>query len=134
MPNLRSDEAPVRALESLADTYGPLYQINVRGRRVLVVSSAEIVKGFMDEKKVEKRSSPLLAGTNANGLFTAASDDPDWVRAHRILLPAFEPIAIEDMLDGTDFFHSTGFWIADHFIRHEGHCDSTSSQVGKERS
>ena len=34
-----------------------------------------------------------------DGLFTAYTDEPNWAKAHRILVPAFGPIAIRGMFD-----------------------------------
>jgi cytochrome P450/NADPH-cytochrome P450 reductase len=34
-----------------------------------------------------------------DGLFTAHSDEPNWGKAHRVLVPAFGPLPIRDMFD-----------------------------------
>ena len=101
MLDLMNEEAPLRALEHLADIYGPVYQIHVGGRRNIVVSSATVMKELMDEKRyIKTPSAALTRGKGAKGLFAAAGDDPDWGQAHRILMPAFGPLSIEGMFDG----------------------------------
>jgi cytochrome P450 / NADPH-cytochrome P450 reductase len=103
MLDVRSDEAPLRAIEHLADIYGPVYQLTIRGSRSIVVSSAEVMKELVDEKQFLKMPPPALANApGPKGLFTARSDDPDWGQAHRILMPAFGPMKIEEMFDGED--------------------------------
>lgn len=101
MLDLMNDEAPLRAIEHLADIYGPVYQIQVGGRRSIIVSSATVMKELMDEKRyIKTPSAALTRGKGAKGLFAAAGDDPDWGQAHRILMPAFGPLSIEAMFDG----------------------------------
>ena len=34
-----------------------------------------------------------------DGLFTAYTDEPNWAKAHRILMPAFGPAAMRDYFD-----------------------------------
>ena len=101
MLDLMNDEAPLRAIEHLADVYGPVYQIQVGGRRSIIVSSATVMKELMDEQRyIKTPSAALTRGKGAKGLFAAAGDDPDWGQAHRILMPAFGPLSIEAMFDG----------------------------------
>ena len=97
-----ADDVPILALERLADIYGPIYQITVKGQRGLIVSSADLLEELLDEKRFIKV--PPLALSNRpgpKGLFTARGDDPDWGQAHRILMPAFSPLSVRDMFDGT---------------------------------
>ena len=73
MLDLRDDEAPLRALERLAEIYGPIYQVQIGGRRSLVVSSAELMKEAMgDEKRFMKTAIPgLHQEGGADGLIVA---------------------------------------------------------------
>lgn len=93
----------ITQIERLADTYGPIFQLHLKGKRALVVSSAQLVDELVDEKKFRKEPPAALEKKpgGATGLFSARSDDPDWGQAHRVLAPAFSPLSIEDMFDGT---------------------------------
>jgi cytochrome P450 / NADPH-cytochrome P450 reductase len=85
--DLRDDEAPLRAIENLADMYGEIYKIKVGGKTQIIVSSAEMMKEVMDEKRFLKTAIPGLAERKPNGLIVAGTLDPDWEQAHRILRP-----------------------------------------------
>ncbi|RAL63020.1 hypothetical protein DID88_004106 [Monilinia fructigena] len=91
--DLRDEEAPLRAFEYMAVEYGPIYKLTRGGNRIIVVSSVEIMEELCDESRFEKK------GDRPSSLFTATNDDPDWGQAHRILVPAFGPLAIEGMYD-----------------------------------
>ena len=89
MLDIRDEEAPLRALERLADIYGPIYQLTFPGgRRNIIVSSADLMKEVMDEKRFMKTAIPgLHQDGKADGLIVAGTLDPDWEQAHRILRP-----------------------------------------------
>lgn len=97
--DLRDSEATIHAFNRMADTYGPIYQLNVGGQRLVVVCSAEMMKEVMDEKRFFKTPISGLANDKANGLIIAGTGDPDWAQAHRILRPAFGPLNIDNMFD-----------------------------------
>ncbi len=94
------------SLEHFTDVYGPIWQFTVAGKRRIVCSSIELLAELTDEKRFVKLPPVINAGTEAKGLFTAKTDDPDWSQAHRILLPAFGPLAIENMFYGKIIYHS----------------------------
>lgn len=100
--DIRNVEGSLKGLEALADTYGEAYRLSVGGRKMVVVSSAELLLQFADEKQFEKMPPPALEDgiKGAKGLFTARGDDPDWGQAHRILAPAFGPLSVSTMMDG----------------------------------
>lgn len=101
MLDVRSDEGITKAFESLADIYGPVFQVTLRGRKTIIVSSAEVLMQITDEKTFVKTPSPALDdGEGPRGLFLARSEDPDWGQAHRILMPAFGPLSVETMFEG----------------------------------
>ena len=102
--DVRNGEYPLKALNCLADQYGPIYQLTVGGTRRLLVSSRKLLDELCDEKRFSKVPPPALSSTPKDavaGLFTARNDDPNWGLAHRVLLPALGPLAIQDMFDGT---------------------------------
>jgi cytochrome P450 / NADPH-cytochrome P450 reductase len=102
MFDVMDKEAPLKGLERLAEVYGPVYKMNILGRRTIVVTSAEVLKEVTEEKHFIKLPPAAIAdkGGEAAGLFTARSDDPDWHQAHRILMPEYGPMKIEAMFDG----------------------------------
>lgn len=101
MDLMPQDDVPqITQLENLADTYGPIYQFTIRGKRTIVCSSAEFLQEIVDEKRFLKVPPPAVQNQKPAGLFAAESSDPDWGQAHRILNPSFGPIPIESMFEG----------------------------------
>ena len=98
------DEIPLRALEHLADIYGPIYKLNIGGGSRVVISGIDLFEELCDETRFCKTLQAKLVtgpGRGPSGLFTAPHEsDPDWGQAHRILVPAFGPLAIQDMFGG----------------------------------
>lgn len=93
---------PVQSLMDLARTYGPFFKLTIMDRDVYVASSQELVNELCDETRFAKRVGGALQEIRAvagDGLFTAHGDEPNWGKAHRILMPAFGPIAIRGMFD-----------------------------------
>lgn len=94
-------EMPLRGVERMADQYGPIYQITVGGHRQIICSSAELMEELTDEKRFVKVPPAALARQpGTKGLFSATNEDPDWAQAHRILMPSFAPLAVQDMFEG----------------------------------
>ena len=101
------DEVPLHALERLADIYGPIFKITIKGQERIFVSNHELFDELCDETRFFKRAPQALQSSDssaAQGLFSAHSEkSEDWAQAHRILIPAFGPLAIEAMFDGLYF-------------------------------
>lgn len=99
------DEVPIRALDNLADVYGPIYKLRFGGSERIFISNRELLEEICDEKRFCKILPQGLSGLRdgkASGLFNAPHEsDPDWGQAHRTLMPAFGPLAIREMFDGT---------------------------------
>src|SRR5271163_2910238 len=90
--------SPVQGLVKLANRYGPIFQLKIRGRRLIVVSGVSLVDELCDQNRFDKRVDGALRKVRAftgNGLFTADTADPDWSKAHNILLPNFSHRAME---------------------------------------
>ena len=90
--------SPVQGLVKLANQYGPIFHLNVRGRRLIVVSGFNLVDELCDQARFDKTVDGALQKVRAftgNGLFTADTSDPDWSKAHNILLPNFSHRAME---------------------------------------
>ena len=133
--DLVDDEAPLRALEHLAEVYGPIFKLTRQGNKVIIVSSVEIMEEICDETRYVKAPPAALSNrsSKASGLFTARNDDPDWGQAHRILMPAFGPLAIEGQFERE--FSIDGLKL-DLFLiflsnRNARHRQPTSSEMGK---
>lgn len=87
-----STEIPIQSLMKLARDYGPIYQLEVMGRRIVVVSSYDLVNELCDETRFDKgvrAALQLIRGFAGDGLFTAYTSEPNWSKAHNILLPSF---------------------------------------------
>ncbi|SJZ50679.1 cytochrome P450 / NADPH-cytochrome P450 reductase [Enhydrobacter aerosaccus] len=93
---------PVQSFMRLARTYGPFFKLRILDREVYFASSQELVNELCDESRFGKRVHKSLTEIRSfagDGLFTAHSDEPNWAKAHRILMPAFGPIGIRGMFD-----------------------------------
>ncbi|MGV9883594.1 bifunctional cytochrome P450/NADPH--P450 reductase [Streptomyces sp. NPDC003006] len=83
---------PVQQAVELARRHGPLYVRRYHGRDSVWASSLELVEELSDETRFAKGVGPALEnvrGIAGDGLFTAYDDEPNWAKAHDILLPAF---------------------------------------------
>ncbi|HKS20269.1 MAG TPA: cytochrome P450 [Bradyrhizobium sp.] len=84
--------APVQNLARLARELGPIYWLDMMGAPIVIVSGAGLVDELSDEKRFDKavrgplRRVRALAG---DGLFTADTTEPNWGKAHNILLQPF---------------------------------------------
>ena len=93
---------PIQAMMRLSRTYGAFFKLTILDRAFYVASSQELVNEICDESRFGKRIQGALQEIRAvvgDGLFTAHSHEPNWAKAHRILMPAFGPIAIRGMFD-----------------------------------
>ncbi|MFO1115446.1 MAG: cytochrome P450 [Beijerinckiaceae bacterium] len=84
--------SPVQSLLGFAKTLGPIFQLDLMGAPVVFVSGASFVKELCDEKRFDKAVRGPLARVRAiggDGLFTAKTSEPNWSKAHNILLAPF---------------------------------------------
>lgn len=82
---------------------GPIWKLNILGVTRITIATQELLNEMCDEKRfIKQPSGGLLQVRNGigDGLFTAFSFEENWGLAHRILMPAFGPLAIRDMFDG----------------------------------
>ncbi|KAJ7208967.1 fatty acid hydroxylase [Mycena pura] len=96
-------DVPLNSYILLAKTYGEIYQLNMMGTPIVSINSYALMNEVSDETRFRKHLNPgLFEMRNALGdaLFSALPDEPNWVLAHRLLMPAFGPLAIKDMMDG----------------------------------
>jgi cytochrome P450/NADPH-cytochrome P450 reductase len=84
--------APSQHLARMAKEYGPIFWLDMMGSPFVVVSGADLVDELSDEKRFDKsvrgslRRVRLIAG---DALFTAYTTEPNWSKAHNILLQPF---------------------------------------------
>lgn len=95
-------ETRVQDLVKMAYKYGPIFQITAQdGGREIVLSNFALVDEVCNETFYDKKvTAPLrtLRGIQGNGLFTADTDDPNWRKAHAILMPNFSMEAMRSYL------------------------------------
>ncbi len=93
-------ETPLQSLMRLAKLYNGIYKLDLPNSSVIVVNDAELVNELCDESRFDKKvHAPLekIRDFGGDGLFTAYTHEPNWEKAHRILVPAFGPAAIKNM-------------------------------------
>lgn len=101
--NLREIDrtAPLQSIIRLAREFGPIYRLDLPGRSVLILSSQELVNDVCDESRFDKLiGKPLqkVRTFSGDGLFTAWTFEPNWKKAHHILMPNFGPAAMQGYL------------------------------------
>ncbi|MFJ4923252.1 bifunctional cytochrome P450/NADPH--P450 reductase [Streptomyces sp. NPDC088725] len=91
-----SDQPPsprlVQAAMDLLREHGPVVRRRQYGRDTLFVSDLDLVTELADDQRFAKHINPGLENVRAitaDGLFTAYNDEPNWAKAHDILMPAF---------------------------------------------
>ncbi|WP_211745731.1 cytochrome P450 [Paenibacillus sp. Marseille-Q4541] len=91
--------APIQSLSKIAEEYGPIFQIQYpAGRKELYISGHEFVKDASDEKRFDKRIWAPLQNVRpfaGDGLFTSGTYEPNWKKAHNILLSSFSQRAMQ---------------------------------------
>lgn len=95
---LTSGPTPFEAMCRLADEYGPLFQLEVGGNRIIVASSFELADELCDTKRFDKGIGPGLKqvrNLNSEGLFSSYTHEAHWRKAHNILLPNFSHAAMK---------------------------------------
>lgn len=84
--------APLQQVMGLMREHGPLLVRRLHGRDVTFVADLDLVTELADETRFTKAIGPALENVRefaADGLFTAYNDEPNWAKAHDILMPAF---------------------------------------------
>lgn len=99
----------VEWIDDLHRVHGGILALTLGGQRQVFASSHELVAQMCSDPIWSKSVHATLEDIRAfagDGLFTAYSEEPNWGKAHRLLMPAFGPIAIRDyfgsMLDIAD--------------------------------
>ncbi|WP_322907097.1 bifunctional cytochrome P450/NADPH--P450 reductase [Paenibacillus campi] len=92
-------DTPSISLGELAHQYGPIYRFeHMGGHSVLIVTGQELMKELEDEQRFDKSiggSLEKVRDFTGDGLFTSRTDEPNWRKAHSILMPAFSQQAMK---------------------------------------
>ncbi|WP_369360133.1 cytochrome P450 [Streptomyces sp. cg2] len=83
---------PIQQAMDLARIHGPAFKRKFGARETLFLSSLDLVTEVADETRFAKGVSVVLEDVRefaGDGLFTAYNDEPNWARAHQLLMPAF---------------------------------------------
>jgi cytochrome P450 / NADPH-cytochrome P450 reductase len=84
--------APIQNLTRLTKELGPIFWLDMMGAPIVVVSGFDLVDELSDEKRFDKVVRGALRRVRAvggDGLFTADTNEPNWRKAHNILLTPF---------------------------------------------
>src|SRR5881392_1354912 len=84
--------APVQHLVRLTKELGPIYWLDMMGAPLVIVAGHDLIDELSDEKRFDKAVRGSLRRVRAvggDGLFTADTNEPNWSKAHNILLQPF---------------------------------------------
>ncbi|MDD9908924.1 MAG: cytochrome P450 [Ahrensia sp.] len=85
-------DAPLQSLMDITRELGGIYRLEMMGTPIIMVSDAELVAELSDESRFDKAVRGALRRVRAiggDGLFTGNTSDPNWSKAHNILMPTF---------------------------------------------
>ena len=105
--------APVQHLVRLTRELGPIFWLDMMGAPLVIVSGHDLVDELSDEKRFDKAVRGSLRRVRAvggDGLFTADTDEPNWSKAHNILLQPFGNRAMQS-------YHPSMVDIADQLVK-----------------
>jgi cytochrome P450/NADPH-cytochrome P450 reductase len=94
-------DAPLQNLMALAKELGPIFWLDMMGTPMIMVSGPELVKELCDETrfgKVVRGPLKRVRAVGGDGLFTGNTHDPNWSKAHNILMPTFSQKSMVDYL------------------------------------
>jgi cytochrome P450/NADPH-cytochrome P450 reductase len=84
--------APVQHLVRLTKELGPIFWLDMMGAPLVIVGGHDLIDELSDEKRFDKAVRGSLRRVRAvggDGLFTADTSEPNWSKAHNILLQPF---------------------------------------------
>jgi cytochrome P450/NADPH-cytochrome P450 reductase len=84
--------APAQHLAKMAKELGPIFWLDMMGAPFVFVSGADLVDELSDETRFDKSVRGSLRRVRAiggDGLFTAHTNEPNWSKAHNILMQPF---------------------------------------------
>ncbi|MCP3032562.1 bifunctional cytochrome P450/NADPH--P450 reductase [Halobacillus sp. A1] len=101
LPGIDKDK-PIQSFMNHARELGPVFQFQFPGRVSNFVSNARFAAEICDETRFDKKVGPALQKVRAfggDGLFTSETGEPNWKKAHNILLPSFSQQAMKGYHD-----------------------------------
>jgi cytochrome P450/NADPH-cytochrome P450 reductase len=84
--------APVQHLAKLSKELGPIFWLDMMGAPIVIVAGHDLVEELSDETRFDKAVRGALRRVRAvggDGLFTADTKEPNWSKAHNILMQPF---------------------------------------------
>ncbi|MFF0817537.1 cytochrome P450 [Rhodococcus sp. NPDC003318] len=93
---------PAQHLTELAATLGPIFDTRIFRRHLTVVSGTDLYADLCDDRRFGKHIGFSIAFARevvGDALFSAYTTEPNWVRAHNILQPAFSLSAMKNYHD-----------------------------------
>src|ERR1700692_2219569 len=105
--------APVQNLTRRAKEVGTIFRPEKMGAPLVIVSGHDLVEELSDEKRFDKAVRGPLRRVRAvagDGLFTADTSEPNWSKAHNILLQPFGNRAMQS-------YHPSMVDIADQLVK-----------------
>jgi len=94
-------DAPLQSLMDITRELGGIYRLDMMGTPIVMVSDAEMVAELSDENRFDKAVRGALRRVRAiggDGLFTGNTHDPNWGKAHNILMPTFSRQAMNNYM------------------------------------
>ncbi|MEM1039071.1 MAG: cytochrome P450 [Pseudomonadota bacterium] len=92
---------PLQSLMELCREHGPLFKLDMMGKPLYIASGVKIVEELCDETRFDKAVRGSLRRVRAiggDGLFTGDTEEPNWSKAHNILLPTFSRQAMNNYM------------------------------------
>src|ERR1700760_443877 len=105
--------APVQHLARLVKELGPIFWLDMMGAPLVIVAGHDLIDELSDEKRFDKVVRGALRRVRAvggDGLFTADTTEPNWSKAHNILLQPFGSRAMQS-------YHPSMVDIADQLVK-----------------
>jgi len=94
-------DKPLQSLMDLTRELGPIFRMDMMGKPMVIVSGADLVDELCDESRFDKAVRGALRRVRAiggDGLFTGDTQEPNWSKAHNILLPTFSRQAMNNYM------------------------------------
>ena len=91
---------PLQSLMQLTRDLGPIFRMDMMGTPLVVASGVDLVTELCDETRFDKAVRGSLRRVRAiggDGLFTGDTQEPNWSKAHNILLPTFNRQAMSKL-------------------------------------
>ena len=88
---------PLQSMMQLTRDLGPIFRMDMMGTPIVIASGHELVEELCDESRFDKAVRGSLRRVRAiggDGLFTGDTQEPNWSKAHNILLATFSRSAM----------------------------------------